>query len=226
MSRCWAALWPPSILSPSHLPLGSACFQAEGGLARQGSLQETPPALGKTTQKGEVPVQNSGPQGSFLPQGPYLLLMLLEGVLRGRQRLDSILVTPRCHGGGQGLGRGWRAGTSDSEHDSLPRPAFCKVLCRATSGLGTLLLCLGAQEPPPSWSLAWAEHPPRPYFCCWRQLLALLWGVSRARGEAEPSLGAPLGLLQGTCGPHRGAGPGPLLTAPSSAALFLQLSVR
>lgn len=41
--------WPPSILSLSHLPLGSACFQAEGGLGRQGSLQETPPALGKTT---------------------------------------------------------------------------------------------------------------------------------------------------------------------------------
>ena len=39
-------------------------------------------------------MQNSGPQGSNLSQGPYLLLLLLEGILRGRQRLGSISVTP------------------------------------------------------------------------------------------------------------------------------------
>lgn len=38
-------------------------------------------------------MQNSGPQGSVLSQGPYLLLLLLEGILRGRQRLGSISVT-------------------------------------------------------------------------------------------------------------------------------------
>ena len=39
-------------------------------------------------------MQNSGPQGSFLSQGPNLPLLLLRGILRGRQRLGSVSVTP------------------------------------------------------------------------------------------------------------------------------------
>lgn len=74
-------------------------------------------------------MQNSGPQGSFLPQGPYLLLLLLEGVLRGRQRLDSISVTPRitmevvgawAEAGGLG-----RLTVSTTPSRDLPFARFC-----------------------------------------------------------------------------------------------------
>lgn len=227
VSRCWAAA--VASLRPRSVPLaiGQRLLPGRGRPGEAGQPSGNSPSLGEDNPErggssaefrspGQLPVP--GPSPAAVAAGRHPERKTEAGQILGH--------TPHHHGGGQGLGGGRRAGTSDGEHDSLPRPAFCKVLCRATSGLGTLLLCSGAQEPPPSWSLAWAEHPPRPYFCCWRQLLAHLWGVSRARVEAEPSLGAPLGLLQGTCGPHRGAGPGPLLTAPSSAALFLQLSVH
>lgn len=160
-------------------------------------------------------MQNSGPQGSVLSQGPYLLLLLLEGILRGRQRLGSISVTPliamevvRAWAEAGGLGR-LTVGAAPSQ----PLPL-------ATSGLGTLLLCLGAQEPLLSWSLAWAEHPPRPYFCCWRQLLAHLWGVSRARVEAEPSLGPLSGSFRAHVAPTGEPALGPSSLPPHQRPCF------
>lgn len=227
VSRCRAAAM--ASLHPLSVPPapGQRLLPGRGRPGEAGQPSGNSPSCGEDNlERGGSSAEFRSP-GQLSVPGPLPAAVAAERhperKTEAGQRLGH---TPHRHGGGRGLGGGQRAGAPDGEHDSLPSPAFCKVLCRATSGLGTLLLCLGAQEPPPSWFLAWAEHPPRPYFCCWRQLLAYLWGVSRARVQAEPSLGAPLGLLQGTCGPQGGAGPGPLLTAPSSAALFLQLSVH
>ena len=212
VSRCRAAT--VASLHPLSVPpaTGQRLLPGRGRPGEAGQPSGNSPSLGEDNLERGGSSAEFRSSGQPSVPGPLPAAVAAERHPERKTEAEQHLGhTPHRHGGGRGLGGGWRAGAPDGEHDSLPSPAFCKVLCRATSGLGTLLLCLGAQEPLLSWSLAWAEHPPRPYFCCWRQLLAHLWGVSRARVEAEPSLGPLSGSFRAHVAPT-----GELALGPSS----------
>lgn len=211
VSRCHAAA---AGFPPPSFPPGSTCFHAEG------SLCEAPKALGKTTWKWETPLWNSGPQGSFLSQGPYLCPAAVAAG-RCQERETEAWAgghSPHCPQWWPGLGR--RREAELCLHDSLTEPAFCKILCRAAAPW-TLLpstLVLGLRNHP----LPGARPGPRPLgltSAAGGSVWPISGGLAQARTEAVASSGDPLWLLQGTCSPHGGAGPELLPTAPLISSL-------
>lgn len=172
------------------------------------------PGNGKLHSGIQVPRAASCPRRLTL----VLLLLLLEGVKRGRRRPGQAVTALIARSGGQALGEGGRAELC--LHASLTEPAFCKILCRAAAPW-TLL--------PSTLVLGLRNHPlpgPRPgpsplglTSAAGGSVWPISGGLARARTEAVASSGDPLWLLQGTCSPHGGAGPGPLRTAPLISSL-------
>ena len=118
--------------------------------------------------------------------------------------LPAVVARPRVKAGGLG-------GVCMIHSQSLPFARFCAEQPRASRcscpvDPPPVHPCTGAQELPPSWSPAWAK-PPGPYFCCWRRLLAHLWGVSPGQDGGRGLLGGPSLAPSGHMQPTRGSRP-------------------
>lgn len=199
VSRCQAAA---AGFPPPSFPPGSACFHAEGRLCKPLRPWGRQPGSGKLHSGIQVPRAASCPRGLIL----VLLLLLLEGVKRGRKAATALI----ARSGGQALGEGLSCACM-IHSQSLPFARFCAERPRASRcscpvDPPPLHPCTGAQGPPASWSPAWAE-PPGPYFCCWRQLLAHLWGVSTGQDRGRGLLGGPSLAPSGHMQPPRGSRP-------------------
>ena len=174
------------------------------------------------------------PRAAFCPRGLILVLLplLLEGVKRGRWRPGQAATPLIARGGGQASGEGGRAGWC--LHDSLTEPAFCKILCRAAEGLPMQLPRGPSSRPPLYWGSGTTPFlVPGLGQAPWA-LLLLLEAASGPSLGSEPRPGwrpwPPWGTLSGSFRAHAAHTGEPALRPsplpPSSAALFLQLSVH